>query len=64
MERRLVGVMELAQYLGVKVNTVYAWVSMRKVPFYKVGKLVKFDQREIDGWVARLRVEPIKEVAL
>ena len=64
MERRFIGVTELAEYLGIKVNTVYAWVSMRKIPFHKIGKLVKFDPRDIDVWTARLRVEASKEVSL
>ena len=64
MERRFIGVKELAEYLGISVHTVYSWVSMGKLVHHKFGKLVKFDLREIDTLTARLRVEPNKEVAL
>lgn len=64
MENRFIGVKELAQYLGIKVATVYAWVSMKRIPFHKFGKLVKFDLRKIDLWADRLMVQPNMEVAL
>jgi excisionase family DNA binding protein len=64
MERRLIGVKDLAEYLGITVNTVYSWVSTRKIPFTKLGKLVKFDLKEIDLLIARLKVEPNMEVML
>lgn len=64
MEKRFIGVKEFAQYLGIKEATVYAWVSMKKIPYHKFGKLVKFDLREIDSLTARLRVGPNLEVLL
>jgi len=64
MENRFIGVKELATYLGIKVNTVYAWVSMKRIPFHKFGKLVKFDLREINKLIAQLRIEPNMEVTL
>jgi excisionase family DNA binding protein len=64
MERRFIGVNELAVYLGIKVNTVYAWVSTKRIPFHKIGKLVKFDLKKIDLWADRLMIEPNMEVLL
>lgn len=60
MNRNLVGPKELAQYLDLSINTVYAWVYMRKIPFFKIGRLVKFDLREIDNWTASKKVEVSK----
>jgi excisionase family DNA binding protein len=64
MERRFIGVKELAVYLGIKVDTVYAWVSARRIPFRKLGKLVKFDLKEVDLWVDRMIVKPHMEISL
>lgn len=64
MEKRFVGVKELALYLGIKEATVYAWVSCRRFPYFKVGSLVKFDLKEIELCIARMRVEPLREVCL
>ena len=53
---RLLGIKELAEYLGVKVATVYDWVHMREIPYYKVGRLVKFKAVEIERWLEKRRV--------
>lgn len=58
MEKRFIGVRELSEYLGIKVNTVYSWVATRKIPYYKVGRLPKFDLREIDGWIRQRKFNP------
>ena len=49
--KRFVGVKQLAEELGVKRGTLYLWVHMRQIPHFKIGRLVKFDPKEIDGWL-------------
>lgn len=44
---------EAASYLGVKRDTVYAWITKRCLPAYKVGRLWKLRQPDIDRWLAR-----------
>ena len=39
----LICIEETADFLGVKKNTQYGWVCMRKISFIKVGRLFKFD---------------------
>jgi len=51
MERRLLSVSEMAEYTGLSVNTLYTWVSQRKVPFVKMGRLTRFDRIAIDHWI-------------
>ncbi len=57
MERRYLGISELSDYLGVTKGTLYAWVCYRKIPFLKIGRLVKFDKQRIDQWVQETVVE-------
>lgn len=42
------GVKELAKYVGVSKETIYRWIKSNKIPYFKVGKLHKFDTVEID----------------
>lgn len=42
---------EVAIYLGVTKDTVYAWIAERGLPAHKVGRLWKFQAEEIDQWV-------------
>ncbi len=57
--RRLVSIQEAGDYLGLSVHTVYTMVSQRRVPFVKVGRLVKFDLALLDAWIAKRTVMPI-----
>ena len=56
MEKRFVGIKELAEYLGVKESTIYSWVHQRVIPYYKIGRLPRFDSSEIEEWILKKRV--------
>lgn len=51
MERRLINIRELSEYLGIPVNTLYSWVSQGRITPVKLGRLDRFDIREIDEWI-------------
>ena len=51
MADRWLSVEEIAEHLGIKKYTVYKWVKTRQMPFHKVGRLLKFQLKEIDRWV-------------
>ncbi len=52
---------EVAGILRVSVSTVYGWAKRGEIPVYKVGGLVRFDEREILEWVKTGRFEPRRE---
>ncbi len=58
MEKRFITTKELAEQLGIKMSTVYAWVNQRKISYIKIGRLVKFDVDEVKEWI---RKHTIKE---
>ncbi len=47
---RLLDVDEAAELLQVKPGTLYSWVSKNKVPYRKVGVLVRFHRAELLTW--------------
>jgi excisionase family DNA binding protein len=51
LEKRFLNMDECAEFLGVTKGTLYAWVCYRKIPYLKVGRLVKFDLRSIEEWL-------------
>ena len=53
VEQRLIGVQEVAHMLDMSKDTIYKWVTQRKIPFVKCGRLTKFDLQEIDNWIKR-----------
>ncbi len=60
MDKRFIGIKDLGNYLDVSIKTVRHWTLMRQIPYFKMGRLVKFDLREIEGW---LKDKKVKEIA-
>ena len=48
LPKRLMTIQEVAELTGVSVTTLYKWVSQRKIPHIKMGRLVKFDPVKLD----------------
>ena len=42
---------EMAEYLGVKRDTIYKWIERHDLPAHKVGRLWKFRKQEVDEWI-------------
>lgn len=51
MSDRWLSVEEIAEHLGVSKDTVYVWISKKRMPAHKVGRLWKFQKPEVDEWV-------------
>jgi len=46
---------ELADYLGLKKQTIYNWLHQKKISGIKIGKVWRFERREIDRWLKRCK---------
>ncbi len=55
----LVDIDELAAVLRIHKGTIYNWVHRRKIPYVKVGRLVRFDLSEIAKYVDGCRIGPL-----
>lgn len=53
---QLLNIDQLAQRLGTTARHVRRLVAEKRVPYYKVGRLVRFDPAEITVWLATRRV--------
>ena len=51
MEKRFIDIKDLSEYLTISTNTIYSWIALKKIPYAKLGKLLRFDLREIDAWM-------------
>jgi len=60
MPQNLIGIETVSKQLGISVNTVYAWICQKRIPYVKIGRLVKFDQRDIDAWVESRKIKPFE----
>ena len=53
---RFLDVEGLAGWLGIEVVFVRRLVAERRIPFVKIGRLVRFDPEEIAAWIDGQRV--------
>ena len=58
IKKQFLSPQELSAYVGLSLNTIYAWVSQRKIPHIKISRLVKFNISEINEWMKSMRVAP------
>ncbi len=59
----LLGVKELAQYIGVSVQWVYERVQLKEIPYIKAGKLLRFRKSDIDTWLDGLKIPPMSPLS-
>jgi excisionase family DNA binding protein len=55
---KLLSIEELSEKLGIPVSTLYAWTCKKKIPYVKLGRLVRFRESEITEWIAKNSVHP------
>ncbi len=51
MEDRWLSVDDIGEYLGIKRDTVYKWISDKSMPAHRVGRFWKFKKVQVDRWV-------------
>jgi len=54
---RLMDINAVAERCNVRVRFIRRLVAERRIPYVKLGHLLRFDPTEIDAWVDRARVQ-------
>jgi excisionase family DNA binding protein len=55
----LIDITALGKLTAIKTATLRKYVAKRKIPFVKVGRLVRFRPSEIEVWIASRAVAEI-----
>lgn len=55
----LISVEQLAAELGVSVRYVRRIIAERRIPYLKVGHLIRFQRDDVEGWVDANRVDAL-----
>ena len=55
----LLDVDQAAIRLGTPVRFIRRLIAERRIRFYKIGRYVRIDRHDLDGFVADGRIEPI-----
>ena len=56
-KKNILTIKEIAEILSMSPSGVYQWVAAKKIPYIKVGSIIRFDRREIDKWLENNSVE-------
>ena len=56
----LMSIKELAQMLCVKEAGIRQWIQLRQIPFLKIGRLIRFDPKEIQVWIESKKVGTVR----
>lgn len=54
---KLMNVDELAEYLGLRKQTVYNWLHQKKISGIKIGKVWRFERNEIEKWLKSHKIK-------
>jgi excisionase family DNA binding protein len=56
-QKELLSTEETAEFLGISKNTLYEWIVQKKIPHFKVGRLVKFKREDLENWLKKKKME-------
>lgn len=51
MADKLLNIRQAAKYLNVHPMTLYRWVTKKKIPAAKIGKIWRFKQEKLSEWI-------------
>ena len=51
MDRKYLNIDEVSKYLGLKKSLLYSYVEAGEIPYYRVGKLLRFKVEGVDQWM-------------
>lgn len=58
MEKRLMNIKELSEYIATPVGSIYTMVCLQKIPpecVVKIGRALRFERDGIDTWISAKR---------
>lgn len=59
--KELLGVVELADFLGISQASVYRMVERREIRFYKLSRYLRFRREDVEAYLECRVVKPIEE---
>lgn len=61
---RLLTVQELSDWLNVPVSTLYLWRHLKKIPYVKIGRLLRFEKQAVEDLIRKGKVKPIDIISV
>lgn len=58
MDAAFLNINETSAYLNLKCSYLYSLVEGGEIPYYRVGRLIRFKQSDIEAWMENHRQNP------
>jgi len=58
MQYRLIGIEETAKCLGLNKQTLYNWISQKKIEYIKIRGAIRFDVAKLEEWIKQSTIDP------
>ena len=52
------GTKEACERLGVTLRTLYRFIDEGLLPAYKMGRVIRLQEGDLDGFIERMRIAP------
>jgi excisionase family DNA binding protein len=49
---------EACERLGVTLRTLYRFIDEGQLPAYKMGRVIRLQESDLDGFIQRMRITP------
>ncbi|KPJ57908.1 MAG: hypothetical protein AMS16_00450 [Planctomycetes bacterium DG_58] len=56
--KRFLNVKQLSELLAIAPTTIYQWVREERIPYHRLGRLVRFAEDDIDSWLRKRQQNP------
>jgi excisionase family DNA binding protein len=50
---------EAAEFLGVSLRTIRYWVATRRIPYFHLGRFIRFKPTDLTAFLESGRVDPL-----
>jgi excisionase family DNA binding protein len=57
-EERWIGTAEASERLGVTLRTLYRLVDEGKLPAYKIGRVIRLKDADVEAFIESARIQP------
>ena len=52
------GTREACDRLGVTLRTLYRFIDEGQLPAYKMGRVIRVQEKDVEDFISRMRIEP------
>ncbi len=56
-EKNILTIQELSDWLSISVSGLYHWVTVKEIPYFRVGRYIRFNRQDIEKWLDEKKVE-------